>query len=81
MTSSSARGVRGELRDVGEVAQGLTTIGQLGTGGHGRWPATHGSLVPQTGPCAWWAIWVLADPISSRANPPAPREPTKGEGL
>ena len=29
-----------------------------------------------TGQCAWWLTWVLTDPISSRANPPAPRDPT-----
>ena len=29
-----------------------------------------------TGQRAWWLTWVLTDPISSQANPPAPRDPT-----
>ena len=29
-----------------------------------------------TGQRAWWLTWVLTDPLSSRANPPAPRDPT-----
>jgi hypothetical protein len=28
-----------------------------------------------TGKCAWSLTWVLTDPITSRANPPAPRDP------
>ena len=49
---------------------------QLIRGASGRCYPRSSAGTMTTGQRAWWLTWVLTDPISSRANPPALRDPT-----